>query len=187
LSDHTFGLKKYMIDARNGDVTRSLIETYKNCETSASATATRDIKVFCVSNRLYWDMRDDPKDVSLPSLHLSGIIDLRRYCISIVSTRKLEAALVYINEEVPALLASIQLWVQSGAGTMDAERKAAVRDALGRIERHLTTVSPLHVLANAGVSADGTKELTFPDSVITNLVTRSLDSFRTNISQSKPA
>lgn len=89
---------------------------------------------FCVSNRDYWQNRDKPKDVSMPFLELSGMIEVRRHCISIVDESQLRAARLYMQQRVPALLDSVQLWVQSGSGSLSAERKGAIRATLDEVE-----------------------------------------------------
>ena len=99
------------------------------------------MKVFCVSNTDYWEHREAPKEDALPALRLSRIIDVRRHCISIVAESQLRAATEYVKDVVPALLGSIELWVQSGSGSMSAERKQAIRNALDEVERGLHGVS----------------------------------------------
>lgn len=44
-------------------------------------------------------------------------------------------------DAVPALLGSLQLWVDSGAGTAGAERKELIRSAVDQIERQMNVVS----------------------------------------------
>lgn len=82
-----------------------------------------------------------PKDEALPFLHLSGILQVRKYCLSIVAESQLRAAIECMTDAIPALLGSVELWVQSGAGSLDAERKQALRNTLEEIQRALDTVS----------------------------------------------
>jgi hypothetical protein len=105
--------------------------------------------VFCVSNTDYWEHRDHPKDrwgsalspLELsPPLELSGIIELRRYCVSLLDSSQLRIATKFIREDVPAILSEIALWVQSGAKDVSTERKETVRQTLDALEARLRKV-----------------------------------------------
>jgi hypothetical protein len=128
-------LKSHLINTRNQHVTSALRQTYQN------RIPGGDMKVFCVSNTDYWEHREKPKEDALPVLRLSRIIDVRRHCISIVAESQLRAATEYVKDVIPALLGSIELWVQSGSGSMSAEKKQAVRNALNEVERGLHGIS----------------------------------------------
>lgn len=97
--------------------------------------------MFCVSNTIYWDNRELSRDDALPILYLSGIIAVRRHCISIVADSQLRAVTKYIRNSIPAILSEIALWVESGAESAGTERKQAVRDTLNVVEARLRTVS----------------------------------------------
>jgi hypothetical protein len=99
-----------------------------------------DVNVFCVSNLEYWKLRNSPKDDALSSLQLSGILSLRKHCISMVANSQLRTAMKYIQDSIPAALGDIELWVQSGAGSLDAERKEEMRKRLNTLEARLTRV-----------------------------------------------
>lgn len=99
------------------------------------------MKVFCVSNVEYWENRLKPKEKALPFLLLSGILEVRRDCISIVAESQFRAATEYMKSTIPALLGSIELWVQSGSGSVASERKEAIRNVLDGIKRELDGVS----------------------------------------------
>lgn len=77
----------------------------------------------------------------MPFLNLSGIIDLRKQCLSIVADSQLHAAKQYMQDAVPALLGSLQLWVDSGFGTSDAETKQSIRTALAKTKEQISAVS----------------------------------------------
>lgn len=57
-----------------------------------------------------------------------------------VADRQLRAATKYIQDDIPALLEEVELWVQSGAGNVDAEQKAAIRETLSTLEARLNRV-----------------------------------------------
>ena len=127
-------LKSHLINTRNAQVMERLQRIYQ------TKLSGGHLNVFCVSNTDYWTHRDKRKNQALPYLHLSGILNLRRHCISIVAQSQLRAAKSYIEDELPALLRSIELWVQSGSGGIDAERRRAIRDGVGRINSQLQAV-----------------------------------------------
>jgi hypothetical protein len=99
-----------------------------------------DLKVFCVSNAEYWEHRGSPKDDALPFLRLSGIISVRKHCISMVASSQLRIAMNYLNDDIPALLGGVQLWVQSGAGNVDAERREEIHQVLSTVEAQMKRV-----------------------------------------------
>ena len=84
------------------------------------------------------------RDEALPFLNLSGILSVRRQCISIVGDSQHRIATGFMHDDIPALLGEIELWVQSGAGTMTAERRLAIRQLLDTLDERLTNVTALH-------------------------------------------
>jgi hypothetical protein len=101
-----------------------------------------DLHVFCASNTLYWDKRDlRSRDKAVPFLELSGIVAIRRHCMALISESQLRVATKYLRDDIPNLLSNVELWVQTGAGTADAEEKRAVLEALGTFEDRLRRVS----------------------------------------------
>ncbi|KIW75046.1 hypothetical protein Z517_11817 [Fonsecaea pedrosoi CBS 271.37] len=140
-------LKTFIVTARNEKVTTELRKIYQ------SQIPGDDLPVFCVSNFLYWAHRMKPKAGAMPALQLSGILEVRKYCLSIVAQSQLRAAVEYMNNAIPALLGSIELWVQSGAGSLGAERKQAVRDTIRGIESKLDTLNLSASPVNASASS----------------------------------
>jgi len=61
--------------------------------------------------------------------------------MSIVSDSQLRIATEYLQGDIPNLLSNVQLWVQSGAGSADAEQKEETRRALDELEARLRRVS----------------------------------------------
>ncbi len=127
-------LKNFLINIRNSDVTKALRNVYQD------KVPGNELTVFCVDNVMYKVHRDNPEDVARPFLHLSGIIDIRKHCISLVASSQLRNAREYIKNDIPALLGDIELWIQSGAGTVDAERKAEIRETVNVLEAQLKRV-----------------------------------------------
>ncbi|KFA48769.1 hypothetical protein S40293_01516 [Stachybotrys chartarum IBT 40293] len=125
-----FELQQYLITNRNEDVIAALHKTYKD-------TFPDGIKAFCVSNSMYSQHRDKSRDESIPYLNLSGIIGVRRHCTAMVSHSQLRIAKRYMQSDIPALLSSLELWVQAGAGSAGAEEKKAIRDTLDALEKRL--------------------------------------------------
>ena len=124
----------HLVNTRNANVMQSLDTLYRN------KLAGNEVKVFAVSNTEYWEHRDLPKDEALSCLQLSGIFTIRKHCISMVANSQLRAGMKYILHDIPALLGDIELWVQSGARSVDAERKEAIRETLNTMESRLKRV-----------------------------------------------
>ena len=127
-------LKTFLVSTRNEIVRQQLREAY------VERIRGEDLSVFCVSNFDYWKKRDHPKDISAEWLRLSGMIEVRKHCISIVAESQLRATTLYMKKSIPAALESLRLWVQSGSGSLSAERKKAIRETLDSVERKLQKV-----------------------------------------------
>jgi hypothetical protein len=140
-----------LIQSRNGDVTAHLRDLYAN------AIPGNDLRIFCVDNELYKLHRNEPAEAALPKLELSGILDLRRHCIGIVAESQLRIATIYLRNDVSALLADLSLWVQSGSGTVTAERKERVRQAVAAMEAVLKRVSRLSPTVHCSRFIDNAK------------------------------
>ncbi|RWA11880.1 hypothetical protein EKO27_g3224 [Xylaria grammica] len=131
LSDSKFDLQQFLITTRNSVVGDRLFELYRH-EVPGS-----QLKVFCASNTIYWDRREEPKDKSMPHLILSGMLAIREHCMAMVSESQYAAAKKYIRDDVGVLLGELGLWVQSGQGSLSAERKENIRNTLDTLERKL--------------------------------------------------
>jgi hypothetical protein len=138
--NHEFELLRHIIKLRNDKVSDGLQEEYRN------HTIATTLKTFCVSNKIYWDNREKPATAALPYLKLSGILELRRYCIGIVADSHLRATREFIKDEIPAFLGSVELWVEAGSGNASAERKQQILDAVSAIQRELDEVRSLRSL-----------------------------------------
>jgi hypothetical protein len=132
---NTVRLHQHIVTVRNGKVSKKLRTDYRD------HPAGKDLSIFCVSNSLYRDFRDKPVSVSLPSLQLSGIMELRRHCIGIVAESHLRATAEYIRDQIPALFGSVELWIQAGSGNASAERKQQILEATSAIQHQLDKVS----------------------------------------------
>lgn len=138
--NHEFELLRHIVKLRNDKVSDRLQEEYRNHPIATT------LKTFCVSNKIYWDHRDKPATAALPYLKLSGILELRRYCVGIVAESHLRATREFIKDEIPALLGSVELWVEAGSGNASAERKQQILDAVSAIHRELDEVRSLRSL-----------------------------------------
>ncbi|RYC86006.1 hypothetical protein BFJ63_vAg11186 [Fusarium oxysporum f. sp. narcissi] len=127
--NYDFELKEYLITTRNRIIIDSLTNTY--------AGRVTDSRAFCVSNTIYWQNRTARKSEAERYLHLSGILQVRKHCISIVANSQRRIATQYMKDQIPALLADIELWVQSGARTASEERREALCQTLDSVERRL--------------------------------------------------
>jgi hypothetical protein len=57
-----------------------------------------------------------------------------------VANSQLRIATKYIRDDIPAVLGDVELWVQSGAGTANAEQKEKIRETLNAVEARLKRV-----------------------------------------------
>ncbi|KAM0739598.1 hypothetical protein ACQRIT_004782 [Beauveria bassiana] len=99
--------------------------------------AKKSEEVCQFDNTLYQKKRQAKIEIAQAYINLSGIIDLRRHCVSIVSANQHREASGFIKTDIPKLLAAIDLWVQSGEDTWDGELRAAVKTALDDVEARL--------------------------------------------------
>ncbi|OAL53048.1 hypothetical protein IQ07DRAFT_533701 [Pyrenochaeta sp. DS3sAY3a] len=128
---HDLDFKRFIVGLRNDDVSRRLREEYRNHPIATS------LGIFCVSNKIYWDHREKAAGIALPYLKLSGILKLRSYCIGVVAQSRLQASQAFIKDDLPALIGSVELWVEAGSGNASAESKKLVLDAVNAIEHEL--------------------------------------------------
>jgi hypothetical protein len=104
-----------------------------------------NLHVFCASNTLYWENRDlKPPQVAATFLELSGIVTIRRHCMNLVAESQLRIATSYLRDDIPNLLSNVEVWVRTGAGTADAEKKRVIREALDQFEDQLRSVSKFY-------------------------------------------
>ncbi|KAK8062187.1 hypothetical protein PG997_014284 [Apiospora hydei] len=129
--DRQFELKHYLMTCRNEITKDKLRNNYQD------RVPNRTLKVFCVSNTEYWDNRNEPKAEALRHLQLSGILSVREHYMEMVSESQRRMAEHYMKHSIPALVHDVDLWVQSGLGTMTAERRQNIRDALNTLEGRL--------------------------------------------------
>ncbi|KAI0865909.1 hypothetical protein F4860DRAFT_458178 [Xylaria cubensis] len=131
LDEHEFDLQKLLITTRNAIVEGKLITLYKH------EVPDNSLQVFCASNTMYWDHRDAPKVTAMPYLNLSGVLAIREHCMAIVSESQYMAATKYMRDDIGVLLGELDLWVQSGQGSLNGEKKEKIRNALDMLDRKL--------------------------------------------------
>ncbi|KAI1348075.1 hypothetical protein F5Y01DRAFT_228690 [Xylaria sp. FL0043] len=131
LRGYEFDLQQFLITTRNAIVEQKLLDLYRH------EVPGNQLKVFCASNAIYWNWRERPKDESLPYLILSGILAIRQYCMSMVSESQYVAAKKYMRDDIGVLLGELDLWVQSGQGSLNAERRESIRNTLDTLEKKL--------------------------------------------------
>ncbi|RAH84267.1 hypothetical protein BO86DRAFT_397134 [Aspergillus japonicus CBS 114.51] len=119
-------LDRFLITRRNTRVTDILLAAWGN-----------KARVFCVSNKLYADHRFIDIDEANGYRALSGITELRRYCQSVPADAQLRATVIYLKNEVPALLGSINQWVLAGSSGITVARAELLRGVLVEAERTL--------------------------------------------------
>ncbi|KAK3367927.1 hypothetical protein B0H63DRAFT_490012 [Podospora didyma] len=148
VENHEAALQRYLITNRNALAIAKLTEQYR------FQIPGSNLSVFCASNTMYWKHRHErPSERALPFLQLSGIIGIRKHCMALVSESQLRIALKYMLDDIPDLISRVELWVQSGAGSVDAEQRQIVRTELNALEDQLRKKmrereSPLQALSN---------------------------------------
>ncbi|KAI0867597.1 hypothetical protein GGS24DRAFT_485128 [Hypoxylon argillaceum] len=131
LYQHKFDLQKILVTTRNARIKEELINLYSR-EVSGNL-----LRVFCVSNTMYWTYRETPRITAMPRLILSGILEVRAHFIGLVSESQHKAAVEYMRNDIGVLLGELGLWVQSGKGYLNAEKKAEIRNTLDGLENKL--------------------------------------------------
>ncbi|GFN11068.1 uncharacterized protein AtWU_00864 [Aspergillus tubingensis] len=119
-------LMNFLVIRRNTSVTNSLLHALGGMA-----------RIFCVSNKLYSDHREDDPRQANGYLALSGIQELRRYCQSVPADAQFRATVSYLQHEVPALLGSITQWALAGTSTMTMARAEVLRRVLTEAESSL--------------------------------------------------
>jgi hypothetical protein len=96
-----------LIQARNKKVKENLQAVY------AEHFSPKRMPVFCVDNVYYQEQE------SHQAVDLSGIPDLRRYCLSLPGRALFRSADTYLETRLPALINSLEIWldVAHTAGT----------------------------------------------------------------------
>ncbi|KAL3436714.1 hypothetical protein BDV09DRAFT_202801 [Aspergillus tetrazonus] len=121
-------LKTLLIETRNRLVAADMSRKYQP-----------DVKIFCVSSKLYSDHRGDYKERNAEYIRLSGIPELRRYCQSIPAEAQLRATSAFLKNRVPAILGSLNQWVLAASNSVTVERAATVRLVLDNARKILET------------------------------------------------
>jgi hypothetical protein len=107
-----------LIRARNKKVKDNLQAVY------AEHFSPKRMPVFCIDN-VYYQEQEFPQAVNL-----SGIPDLRRYCLSLPGRALFRSADTYLETRLPALINSLEIWLdaahtagtQSFSNILDAEQ-----------------------------------------------------------------
>ncbi|KAL1980018.1 hypothetical protein VTN96DRAFT_4795 [Rasamsonia emersonii] len=116
-------LLRFLIERRNEQVTESLLEKYTDAD-----------RVFCVSNRLYSEHREDSRERAEAYIGLSGVRELRRYCQSVPAEAQFRATAAFLEHQAPTLLRSLNQWALAGSDRVTAERAATLRQVLTECE-----------------------------------------------------
>ena len=125
----------YLIGTRNATVTESIRQGYAD-----RIPRDHQLQVFCIGNSHYWKHRHEPLDKARPQLELSGIVDVRRHCLSIVTECQYRAATSYVRNQVQELLRQVKLWVESGARSLEDEKRETIQRILNEAEMNIARV-----------------------------------------------
>ncbi|KAL4951692.1 hypothetical protein BDW69DRAFT_196266 [Aspergillus filifer] len=102
-----------------------------------SANYQPNLKVFCVSSKLYTDHCGDFREQAAEYIHLSGIPGLRQYCQLVPAAAQFRASSTFLKNYVPSLLLSLNQWVLAGSNAATVERAQALRGVLEDSQRVL--------------------------------------------------
>jgi hypothetical protein len=127
-TDFQFSVTRFLINRRNLNVSRELARKYE------------DVRVFCVGNELYSELRAGDPTQADRYLDLTGIRELRRYCQLVPAEAQMRATTAFLEDEVPAMLGSICQWALSGTDPVTAEKAAALRRVLNQSQEALRRV-----------------------------------------------
>ena len=96
-----------LIQVRNEQVKSQLQTVY------AESFSPKRLPVFCIDNAFYQE-QDFPQAVKM-----SGIPDLRRYCLSLPGRALFRSADIFLGSQLPALVNSLEIWLEAAhtAGT----------------------------------------------------------------------
>ncbi|OJJ42340.1 hypothetical protein ASPZODRAFT_125698 [Penicilliopsis zonata CBS 506.65] len=116
-----FNLESFLIQTRNQKITSQL-------------TAGNEIRVFCVSNTMYRDRRNEEPPMAEKYIGLSGIRELRRYCQLVPADAQFRAVEAFLKGPAPAFVRSVQQWTLTDADSITVERANSLRRVLGEVE-----------------------------------------------------
>lgn len=130
-------LMKHRNESTKKDLARAIINSQEN--------EVKDIKIFCIGNELYGN---PPHRLAENYRDLSGVRELRSYCRSVPAEARMNSALVFVKDQVPALLDSIHQWTLAGHDSVSPARASELRSALEQAERSLRQVGLIFLLLN---------------------------------------
>ncbi|KJR89794.1 uncharacterized protein SPSK_06135 [Sporothrix schenckii 1099-18] len=149
-------ITRLQMEDRNKSVQRELTSTYRNRLPGGIQN------VFCVDNKQYWELWT--KEGFVQHLPVTGIPRLRTHCLGKVAESRLKLAAKHVRDSIPALLAEVELWVESGARGSEAEQKKIIVEALDRAEADLEKTLVHRNVATAAISTSSMRN-TFDDKI----------------------
>jgi hypothetical protein len=123
----------YIMNDKNDSTEKDLTRAIHNKQEHRG----KDIKIFCVGNELYGN---PPHRLADEYRNLSGVRELRSYCRSVPAEARMKSALVFIRDQVPALLRSIEQWTLTGRDSVTSEKARKLRSVLEQLEGDLREV-----------------------------------------------
>ncbi|BDD63570.1 hypothetical protein MAP00_008444 [Monascus purpureus] len=121
--DAKLELDRFLIQDRNQRVTKQL------------SKHGAEVRIFCVSNRLYSDHQQSGRRQADAYIELSGIRNLRQYCQLVPAEAQFQFVAAFLEHRVPAVVNSVRQWAIAGEDNVTTERAAALRQVLLDVER----------------------------------------------------
>ena len=94
------------MSARNAEIEEKFRAKY------GSDSGNAKPRVFCIGNKDYGGKKVDPEARHI-AIKGSGIIELRLHCHTIVTRAQFRASNHFLEVEIPELMQSLELWVES--------------------------------------------------------------------------
>jgi hypothetical protein len=138
-------MEKAAISANNLAIRKKKAQVdYRNSKTitgMAAMPSRKDMKVFCVGNHDYLTNCNGDSEQEKAYVELSGIPQLRAFCLSIPAEAQMHHVANFFRFRVPSAIASVTMWA---SGAFDGEQKAKATDIselLEKVEVDLVSVS----------------------------------------------
>ncbi|ORY17690.1 hypothetical protein BCR34DRAFT_474575 [Clohesyomyces aquaticus] len=128
LEDAKFSFAKFLIEDRNCSVATQLLDKY------TAEVRSGDLKIFCVSDKKYWDHRFDEHTRAESRLELSGVVNLRKYCHLVTAEAQFVAAAAFVEIAVPTFLGSVRQWTLGGKDEVSEANLDDVRQLVRSLE-----------------------------------------------------
>lgn len=103
----------------------------------ATMPSRKDMKIFCVSNKLFSENHNGDSEREKAYIELSGILKLRRHCQYIPAEAQMIHVAKFFRSAIPANLASVEMWADGAFNHEEMEKASGISEVLAKAERNL--------------------------------------------------